>query len=168
MRALVWLSNAGFGNYNLSKINLINGDLDDLSAYIKKYTMASNYTGNPSYETNWSGGPPSKVLDAETGVKDSYFLDPKPFLTPQEHKTISAGDIKIDFSLPVGFSIHLGIFNMQGVEIRRFGYEYLPGGRYTVLWDRRDDRGSRAPAGHYVIKLGFGQRSLCDQICIVN
>jgi uncharacterized protein (DUF362 family) len=170
MRVLVWISNAGFGNYDLSKINFILGSLDALNGHVKSYTLHSNYTGtakdSTSYETEWTGGPPPTIFD--TGVKDSRYLDPKPYLAPQIHKAISTNEVKIDFSLPVSFKVHVGIYNMQGVEVRRLGYESLPGGRYSVVWNRHDDTGSRVPAGNYVIKLGFGSRSLCDQIALVK
>jgi uncharacterized protein (DUF362 family) len=167
MRALVWISNAGFGNYDLSKINFILGSLATLNTYVKSYKLHSNYTGTPSYETNWTGGPPPSVFDA-SGIKDSRYLDPKPYLAPQVQNIMTAGDIKIDFSLPVSFPISLGIFTMKGEEIRRIGVEHLPSGRYSVIWNRRNDSGSRVPAGQYIIKLGFGSHSLCDRISVMN
>ena len=167
MRALVWISNAGFGNYDLNKINFILGSLADLEKYIKSYTLHSNYTGDPSYETNWTGGPPETVFDVSV-VKDSCFLDPKPYLVPQIRGAITADEVKIDFSLPVFCPIRLGIFNIRGVEVRRLGYKFLPSGRYTTVWNRRDDTGARVPAGRYIIKLGFGSRCLCDQISLVK
>ena len=167
MRALVWISNAGFGNYDLDKINFILGSLADLEKYIKTYTLHSNYTGDPSYQTNWTGGPPETVFDVSV-VKNSYFLDPKPYLVPQIRGAITADEVKIDFSLPVFCPIRLGIFNFRGVEVRRLGYEFLPSGRYTKVWNRRDNTGARVPAGCYIIKLGFGSRCLCDQISLAR
>jgi uncharacterized protein (DUF362 family) len=167
MRALVWISNAGFGNYDLNKINFILGSLTSLNTYVKQYKLHSNYTGNPSYETNWTGSAPATVFDA-AAVKDSHFLDPKPYLVPQIHDAITAGEVKIDFTLPVSFMADLGIYTMRGVEVRRLGSEFLQCGRYTKVWDRRDNTGSRVPAGNYIIKLGFGSGSLCDKISIVN
>jgi uncharacterized protein (DUF362 family) len=167
MRVLVWISNAGFGNYDLSKINFILGSVSDVEKYVKSYKLPRNYTGTPSYETEWTGGPPPVVLN-ETGVKDSRYLDPMPYLVPQMHNKMTASKIKIDFTLPVSFLIYLGIFTMQGVEVRRLGYESLPGGRYSVVWNLLDNTGSRVPAGRYIIKLGFGSRSLCDQIALVK
>jgi len=167
MRPLVWMSNAGLGNYNLSKINFILGSLSSLESYVKKYKLSINYTGNPSYETNWTGGPPSTILDSEP-VIDSRYLDPRPLLIPQLHKIITSNEISIDFSLPVSYPVTLGIFNIKGKEIRRLASEYLPGGRYTAVWNRRDNNGSRVPAGQYIIKLGFGSRSMCDKVSLVN
>jgi hypothetical protein len=167
MRALMWISNAGFGNYDLDKINFILGSLSSLDTYVKSYKLHSNYTGALSYETNWTASAPSTIFDA-AAIKDSRYLDPKPYLVPQLGKVVTSDEVKIDFTLPVSFNIHLGIFNVQGVEVRRLGNEFLLNGRYTVVWNRRDNSGSRVPAGRYLIKLSFGSRSLCDQIALVR
>jgi uncharacterized protein (DUF362 family) len=167
MRALVWISNAGLGNYDLSKINFILGSMSDVEKRVKTYKMSPNYTGDPSHSTNWSGGPPEKVLDA-VSVKDSRLLDPKPYLAPQVQKIITDREVIIDFSLPVTFYIRLGIYNLKGAEVRRLGNDPLPAGRYSLVWDGCDFRGSRVPAGTYIIKLGFGSRTMCDQITLVK
>ena len=167
MRALVWISNAGFGNYDLSKINFILGSITDLEKCVKKYAMSPNYTGNPSYCTNWTGGPPQTILDV-VSVRDSRFLDPKPYLAPQARKGIPAGRITINFSLPVSFKVTLSVYNLKGDEIRRLGNETLTAGRYSMVWDGRNARGSRVPAGNYVIKLNYGSGFLSERISIVN
>jgi uncharacterized protein (DUF362 family) len=173
-RVLVWLSNAGFGNYDLSKINFILGDVTSLTSYVKNYTLAPNYLGTNTgdtnhYETRWLYGsnPPSTILDA-TAVKRSLYQDPKPFLMPHVNEEIRGNQVKIQFSLPVEFPISLGIYNLHGAEIRRLGHELLPAGRYSVDWDGRDSHGARVPAGRYMIKLGFGSRSMCNQISLVR
>jgi uncharacterized protein (DUF362 family) len=166
MRALVWISNAGFGNYDLSKINFLLGSLAGLETYVKTYKLAPNYTGAVSYETNWTASPPPSIFDVS--IKDSRSLDPRPYLVPQLRDDISAGEVKIDFTLPVSFMTDLGIYNTLGIEVRKLGSQFLQCGRYTKVWDRRDNNGSRVPAGNYIIKLGFGSGSLCDKITIVN
>jgi hypothetical protein len=172
MRALVWISNAGFGNYDLSKINFIKGSISEVEKYVLKYAMSSNYTGNsetgdPSYETNWTGGPPPVILD-KSGVKDTRFLDPKPYLLPQKHKIINGEVVRIEFSLPVSFHICLNVYNVQGLEIRTIESRFLKSGRYSAIWDCRDNAGVQVPSGNYLIRLGFGARSLGDRVAIVR
>ena len=153
MRVLVWISNAGFGNYDLSKINFIHGSITDVEKYVKQYKMSSLYTGEPSYETNWTGGPPEVI--------------PMPYLVPQVRRAIT-GDVIINFTLPVNARVRLGIFNLQGAEVNRLGDEFLPAGRYTMVWDGCNARGARVGAGMYVIKLNFGSRAICDQVTMVR
>lgn len=166
MRYLVWISNAGLGNYDLGKINFILGSLTGLEGHVQQYKLHTNYTGNPSYETNWTGGPPPSVLETAV-VKDSRYLDPKPFLVPQGSKAIR-GEVKIDFTLPVAFAVHIGIFNLQGAEVRRLGTSFLPAGPYSIVWNGRDNHGHRVRAGNYIIKLKFGSRALCDRVWLVS
>jgi uncharacterized protein (DUF362 family) len=167
VRYLVWLSNAGFGNYDLNKINFVKGSLADVEKYVKTYVLPTNYTGDPSYETNWSAPAPSELLPTAVHKK-SRHLDPKPYLVPQLHKTVAAGRVNISFSLPVSFGIRLGIFNLNGAEIRRLDARTLESGRYTAVWDCRDDAGRPVSAGQYLIKLSFDSRSLSDRVTIVR
>ncbi len=164
MRMLVWISNAGLGNYDLNKINFILGSVNDLEKHVKSYKLHSNYTGNPSYETNWTGGPPSTVLD-KSSILNSRYLDPKPLLIPQVEK-INGDHVTIHFSLPVEYKIELGIFNLRGVEVRSLGREFLSAGRYSVVWNGRDNSGSKVPSGKYVIKMKFGSHVVCDHVNI--
>lgn len=166
-RYLVWISNAGFGNYDLSRINFILGSLAELETYVKQYALSPNYTGDPSYETQWQPDVPPVVLDLKE-VKVSHTLDPKPYLVPQLHKQVTSNEIAINFSLPVVYKIDLAIYTLSGVEIRTFGIDHLPGGRYSVVWNCCDNRGSRVSAGNYIIRLGFGSRFLCDNITLVK
>ena len=167
MRYLVWMSNAGLGNYDLAKINFIKGSLTELTTYIKRYTLSPNYTGNPSYETIWTGGPPAAILD-QSGVRDSSYLDPKPFLAPQFRQPSGRNEMIIDFSLPKGFLISLGIYSLSGAEIRRLGEEHLPSGRYSRVWDCCGNNGSRVASGRYIIKLKFDSREMCGHVSLVR
>ena len=179
MRALVWMSNSGFGNYNLSKIQLLNSTMTTLSTFIKNYTLADNYakTGDvtTSYETLWADSTnlnwgPTTILDNQlTGVE---YRDGTPILNPQANMhtngVVTGNDVKVDLTLPHGYFINLGIFNMQGQEIRRLGHEYLHGGRYSMVWDCRDEHGSRVPNGNYIIKLQFDSRAICDRVALAR
>lgn len=166
MRYLVWMSNAGLGNYDLAKINILDGSLDDLTPYIHAYTLHTNYTGTPSYTTNWTGGPPADILD-DTGLRESRLLDPKPFMTPQVRQATN-GTVAITLSLPVNFHIRLSIHDLQGREVRRLGDEHLSSGRYTTTWDTRDQNGNLVPAGKYVIRMGFEGKVVSDGVMVVR
>ena len=167
MRYLVWISNAGFGNYNLDNIEFILGSLEAMESYVENYTMSSNYSGDPSYSTNWTGGPPPRVLDS-TAVLNSRTLDPKPFLVPQISSPARHGHIIFNFSLPIEFTVEMGIYNLRGSEVRRFGKEFLPAGRYTYTWNGCDNHGSRVPAGKYIVKLKYGSGQICDIVSMTR
>ncbi len=181
-RYLLWQSNAGFGNYNLNKINFISGygSLATLSTFIKQYTLATNYTASPFYETAWQGADttgPTSVLDSQyvklnpTAVQRHAAM-PYPYLDSQknlwESGVVGGNEIKIDFILPGSFLIDLGIYNIKGQEVRRLGHEYLNGGSYYKVWDGRDNHGQRVANGNYIIKLQFGERAICDKVALAR
>jgi uncharacterized protein (DUF362 family) len=157
MRYLKWISDAGFGNYDLSKINFVLGSLSELQKYITTYKMHSRYES----EIDWTGGPPT-VLGAATRQSAEY-LDPKPFLVPQSLDSINADDVNVTFALPVETGVRLGIYTLQGVEVRRLTQESLVPGRYSVSWDGLDRHGLRVPGGSYVVRMGFGSASAMGQ-----
>jgi uncharacterized protein (DUF362 family) len=167
MRTLVWMSNAGLGNYDLSKINFILGSITDVQKYVKSYKLHSNYTGENkdtiSYGTSWTGGAPSKVL---TAIRESRHLDPRPFLHPQISNGLAGHRVTINFSLPVNFQVKLSIYNLHGAEICKLGDSMLPAGSYSMEWDGRDSRGSKVAAGNYIIKLLCGSKVISDRVQI--
>ena len=71
MRYLVWMSNAHFGNYDLSKINFIQGTLADLTTFVKNYKLHTHYSNSPYYETAWADTSaaarlgPATILDTQ-------------------------------------------------------------------------------------------------------
>lgn len=166
MRTLVWMSNAGLGNYDLSKISFILGSIADVEKYVKKYKLHSNYTGENadsiSYATNWSGRP-SKVL---TAIRETRHLDPRPFLHPQISNGMAGRRVTINFGLPVNFAVKLSIYNLNGIEICKLGDSLLPAGSYSMVWDSRDSRGNHVAPGSYIIKLVCGSKIISDRVQI--
>ncbi|MBN1173687.1 MAG: DUF362 domain-containing protein [Micromonosporaceae bacterium] len=157
LRYLKWISDAGFGNYDLDKINFVLGSLAELQGHATTYAMHSRYES----ETGWTGGPPD-VLGTTT-KQDASYLDPRPFLLPQPRGPVNPEDASVTFSLPIETGVRLSILTAQGAEVRQLASDFLSPGRYSVSWDGRDSHGSRVPAGSYVVRLGFGSRSAEEQ-----
>ncbi len=93
-------------------------------------------------------------------------------MTPQANMhadgVVTGNEVTIDLALGSGYVINLGIFNLQGREVRRLGSEYLNSGRYSIVWDCRDDQGSKASNGKYIIKMQFGRQQICDKITLMR
>jgi uncharacterized protein (DUF362 family) len=188
-RYLLWQSNAGYGNYNLNNINLnvlsLPTGVSTWTSYIYRYAMHANYDTTPSGsytsypEIAWQGsdtlgpagndttsGPHSTVLD-QLAAKDSLYMDPKPFMMPQT-EVVSGSEVKIEVSMPAGYPIQLGIYNMQDQKVRSLASEFLPSGRYSMVWDCKTDGGSVVSNGCYVIKFQFGSRTMADRITVMR
>jgi uncharacterized protein (DUF362 family) len=182
LRALVWMSNAGIGNYDITKIQINSGTVGDMSAvtpYIYAYSMPPNYTASPYYETTWLGNdtvpdtsapsstfafPPSKAVGVLRGAR--------PYMSPQANihagGVVRSSDVKIDLFLPAGYHLNLAIFDLKGRQIRRLANEYLNNGRYSITWDCKSDAGSRVANGSYIIKLNANEYQLSDKITLMR
>ena len=166
-RYLVWCSNGGLGNYDLNKINLLNSaSWSSVSTYAKTYALAKPLNNNNFEDRHGEAVQSSDRKYA--GAYDPYYLDPKPYLTPQAnyHDGEVGEHIPIHFSMPAGYPIRVAIADEGGKIIRHLGSEFMHHGSYGTSWDRRDELGSRVPAGNYQIKLQFGSRELIDRITL--
>jgi len=65
--------------------------------------------------------------------------------------------VTIRFDLPVAGQANLAIFDVTGRRIRTVLNERLEAGRYSPVWDGRDERGSRVAAGVYFVRLRAGE-----------
>ncbi len=104
------------------------------------------------------------VLDAVTDVPPAagdLVLEPcrpNPF-NPQT---------TIAFNLPAAAPCRLGIFGLDGRRVRSLLDESREAGRHEVIWDGRDDAGSRVPSGLYVARLSFGGEVRLEKLALVK
>ena len=62
----------------------------------------------------------------------------------------------IRFALPVGATVKLDVFDIQGRRLRTLQDGALPAGYDAVEWDGRDGAGIRVPPGTYFYRLTAG------------
>jgi hypothetical protein len=60
---------------------------------------------------------------------------------------------RIDFEVPAAGLVRLLVFDVRGRTVRTLVDDALPAGRYTALWDGRDDGGRGAASGVYYYRL---------------
>jgi uncharacterized protein (DUF362 family) len=182
MRALVWMSNSRLGNYDMSRINFRSGTLASLTTFIKNYQLHDHYTATngttTSWETIWADSTnmacgPITVLDSLLG-SGVVFHDPskRPIMNPQANVhaggIVTGSEVRIDIFLPSVYQVNLGIYDMQGREVRRFRNEYLNAGRYSIGWDCKDNHGASLSNGNYIIKMSFGRDQMSDKITLLR
>ncbi len=196
-RTLVWMSNAGIGNYDLGKISFVNSGttLSTITPYIggyylksasstawtaaSAYTMNTLYTGSPYWMTQWLN---DSVKVPDSSADSSVYTFPplpaavlhgaKPCMSIQANQHMDAiargNDIHIDLFLPASAPVRLGIFNLKGQEVKHLATEYLANGRYAIDWNCRDDAGSQVPNGSYLIKLTTDRHEMCDKVTLIR
>ncbi len=66
------------------------------------------------------------------------------------------GPTRIAFQMESGAQVQADVHDASGRRIRHLGTHAAEGGRHELLWDLRMDRGERAPAGVYFVRVSDG------------
>jgi hypothetical protein len=75
----------------------------------------------------------------------------------------------ISFDLPVAERVTVRIYDSSGRLVRTLAdAAAFPAGVHALPWDGSDQRGSRAPSGVYMIKLGTGSTLLTEKIVLTR
>jgi 1,4-alpha-glucan branching enzyme len=67
------------------------------------------------------------------------------------------GAARIAFELAAPASVRLAVYDLGGRLIHDLGERAYAAGRHTVVWDGAGSRGTRVPAGVYLVKLESGE-----------
>jgi hypothetical protein len=63
----------------------------------------------------------------------------------------------ISFDLAEDVFVTLKIYNILGQEIRTLVNDFKPAGKYTVVWDGKDNNGNAVGSGIYLYKINAGK-----------
>ncbi len=74
----------------------------------------------------------------------------------------------IAFSLPKAAPCRLAVYALDGRRVRSLLEESREAGRHEVVWDGRDDAGSRVPSGLYFARLEFGGEVRMEKLALVK
>ena len=153
LKYLINCANAGLGNYDLSKITIV-GPQTDVDSHIITYTLNSTIATQTAWFSSASRSPD--------------FLEPRPWMALESPVVSPGGSVAIRFALPRDFAVLLDIYDMKGRQLRRLASENLKSGRYSIVWDGRDDAGSRVAAGNYIVKLMADSRMACEPVTVLR
>lgn len=78
------------------------------------------------------------------------------------------GRSTIGFSLYRGGEVSLRIYDIAGRAVRTLQNGPLASGRHRFAWDGRDDSGSPATSGLYLVKLGMGGERVVGRIILTR
>ncbi len=98
-----------------------------------------------------------KTEVAEGGVP---MVDiPKKFELYQNYPNPFNPSTSISFDLPEDAFVSLKIYNVIGQEVKTLVNEFKNAGRYTIIWDGRDNAGKIMPSGIYFYRITAGNFS---------
>jgi len=108
--------------------------------------------GNPALVT--SPGDPNDFpnttsVEALPGIAAGFGLE-KNYPNPFNPSTT------IMFSVPRSVRAHIGIYSVSGQLVRTLLNDDLQAGRYTSVWNGRDDAGMQVASGRYLYRLSAG------------
>ena len=92
-------------------------------------------------------------------VKDIYLSSaPNPF----NSRTV------VKFALPEDSSVRLEIYDVLGRKVRKLFEGRKEAGRYSMIWDGKDERGRDVSSGVYVIRLEVGKENLSRKLILLR
>ncbi|CUS88357.1 Por secretion system C-terminal sorting domain-containing protein, partial [Candidatus Kryptonium thompsonii] len=97
----------------------------------------------------------TEVTEVGTPVVDI----PQKFELYQNYPNPFNPSTSISFDLPEDAFVTLKIYNIIGQEIKTLVNEFKNAGRYTVVWDGKDNTGKIAPSGIYFYRITAGNFS---------
>jgi flagellar hook assembly protein FlgD len=72
------------------------------------------------------------------------------------------------FELPEPVLVHAEVYDAGGRLVRILADDLVPAGRHQRAWDRRDEQGTRVPAGIYFIRLDAGANQSRQKVVVVT
>ena len=132
-------------------LEVFNGKLDDLWIYGRALSSAEILE---LYQTSLAG-----VGDGRS---------PRAGLRLESRPNPASAEATIDYETEVSGPVELSVFDPAGRRVRTLERGLMAPGRHTAVWDGRDDRGGRAPAGLYFLRLRSADRAASRRILRVN
>lgn len=75
---------------------------------------------------------------------------------------------EIPYALAYESPVTLAIYNVQGRLIRLLVSSVQPAGRYRVIWDGMDQKGTLVPSGIYMYRLTAGSTVQMRKLVLVR
>jgi hypothetical protein len=70
--------------------------------------------------------------------------------------------------LPGSSAVEVRVFDVAGRKVRELVRGVRPGGRQSITWDGRNDRGTRLPSGVYFMEVKAGERRGVKRVVLLD
>lgn len=147
----------GNGSQNSLRVHFGLGDaviIDSLSFKWPSGNVDSyaNVSANDFYEAVETTG----LNQIVTSVNDALANLPEQFELSQNYPNPFNPSTTIQYNLPENSAVTLKIFNILGHEIRTLAKQTQTKGSHAIVWDGRNDNGSRVSSGVYMFRIEAG------------
>jgi len=112
------------------------------------------------YFSDWGIlGPAAPTLSA--GSDQSLVLEaPK--------ADLSTGDISFSIDLPSPVEVEVSVYNYAGQKVKDLMHSNLLAGHLVLVWDGRDQTGSKVSAGIYILRIHAGTQKAAWEVPILR
>lgn len=84
----------------------------------------------------------------------------------QNYPNPSNTQTRIDFTIPSPSTVRLQIYNDKGLLIKTLINEYKDQGKYSVVWNNKNDSNSTVPDGTYIYELTVGTDKITKRMLV--
>jgi hypothetical protein len=109
-----------------------------------------------------------KILQkSSTGIKD-LLLIPCTYSLQQNYPNPFNPYTVLNFTLPFSSFVELSISDITGQQVRSLINEEKRSGKYSVIWDTRDDSGRPASSGVYFYRIRANNFSMVKKMILLR
>jgi photosystem II stability/assembly factor-like uncharacterized protein len=137
------------GSWSPAGVGLPNVVVSDLELHDGSRTLYAGTYGRSMWTldlTSASTGAP----DVAAGPEDDVD---RPRLAPVRPNPVGSGPAEIRWTMPRAADVEVAVYDVAGRRVAGLASGVRDAGEHRVSWDRRDDRGARAAAGVYLVRL---------------
>lgn len=105
-----------------------------------------------------------------TGIPDMNPFDKLPWTVSlfQNYPDPFNSMTEVSFRLPKSGSVKLLIFNLLGQTVKSTNLEYSSPGKYSYIWDAKDNWGNEVPSGVYLFNLIFNAETHSEKLLFIK
>jgi len=107
--------------------------------------------------------PPIGALSGEyTSSISEIKTSPEKFVIHPNYPNPFNPTTTIRYDLPTETNVQLLVYNILGCEVRKLTDQYQLAGRYSLVWDGKDNNGRNLSSGTYIliVKTDFNSSSM--------
>ena len=114
------------------------------------------YTGQPPAPTPTFFNAPTTYVKVSTSIINNENKIPESFLLHQNYPNPFNPETTIEFVVQQSSRVKLKIYNTTGQIVRTLVDDYKTTGKYSLIWDGKDNSGKTVPSGNYFYQISVG------------
>jgi FlgD Ig-like domain len=157
------LPNATSFDWKQFSVDVTVPDNPDVKALSIRPHVYARFTGTVYYDDVTV-----EVISTATGVADGKDGLPKTYELATNYPNPFNPSTNIRYAVPHDGPVVLSIYNILGARVRTLVDNVVAAGKYSVVWDGRDDAGMTMGSGVYFYRLEAGSTQLVHKMMLLK